>query len=330
MADYELVPIYRTLTPKTSNISLNVVHDFNKIYEAAYQVVNHLNDQHLNDLIRLTQHVNLDKMGKYAYERNKEVKEILLRYCSNDKKLYIPLVFSCLKRYFNTLQSLPITSTSTKVKVTDVDNKLLKALNISVEIEVYHGEAYQALKSSLIKLPDVPLESIKMFNQMFYDDAKILFEKSNASMILHATLLTIDQAAYLLLIHNGTTEDLFNLVDMIEKEMTHGITEKDIGYKLLSNTLYSNEAKNRMALFLHLVKQYRQRRGDRLTPCARQYYTYLKQKKLNILLPDSFNTSFFNTNCYAFDDFKLLRKNTVALMQSDVNSVQTCVNQIYN
>ncbi len=324
--DIPLVPIYRSLKSKPEPD----IHVMEKIYDKAYSAMTCLNDKHLIILINILKkekNISADMMGKFA-----------IKYDS-----YTSILFGLLKRYF--IDSKNTVSTNILTISTNEDNKLTQALGIQNTIfNFIVCPSYTALKNNIRKLNHIHKQEADLLSQSIYNGASVLFEGYPSYFNLMNKKYELYNTAYKLLIQNGCTQDIFNLVQIIAAEKVLNITEKDIGYSVLTyipqtlkeKLVYlcdinytSLKTKNRIALFLHLVEQYNNQRGDKLTPTGKQLYSYGYQKDLNLALPDSFNTLLFDNHYYAFEEFDQLRNNVITLMQSDDENVKNCVDQIY-
>ena len=247
-------------------------------------------------------HITEDMMGKRSYTEYTRKED--------DISVYLPLFFSCLKRYRLVIEDTTLTQNYNTVKdgLTYV-NAAYNALMIQLKTIIY----------------DSIVDNIKLLNVCLYSDPSILFEGYVRNAYINFNIDTIKELyekAYKLLIDNA--------------KASTSITEKDIGYRILGYKLMSFDSdymslntRNRIMLFLMLVQEYNEKRGNKITPTGKQYFTYLDQKTLNLALPDTFNTLFFDANYYAFAEFQQLRNNIIKLMLLDFQKVQEKVDEVY-
>lgn len=355
----ETKPFLRTIAPVQPDPDLmenvyNNAHLFVTYQQNAKRHDWMIQNKSLVDLINIMNcsratGINEDLMGKFAHKP----------YVRNAITNYVPLVFSCLKRYTLTVND---TKEDLPFDFKDYPNqKLAQALNIPYKevpkIEITNSAlepypAYAALMINLKKLTSYTDYAIYCTISSLYGDEKILFE--GCSPISYSDLThKFYHEAYSLLINKGTCLDMYNALRIIEKAKTSKAIKKSVD--LISDILNfyptttveeffdlftSKEdiiiknrtifnAKNRMCLFLHLVEKYNDAQANKITPTSQQYYCYDIIKNSDLALPDYFNSTLFNEDYYAFAAFEQLINDTTTLIRADDKDVQQYIDQLY-
>ena len=314
----EVVPVYRT-QPKLENMTVNE-NTMTNIYRIAIELVRYelgkykstINNRNLIRLLYAMDGVNEDALGKFAY--NKVDEDYKVTY-------YIPLVFSCLKRYNqNRSESIP--------PKMDIDENLTNAFwRSDFNINIY--PVYNQLTNDLnVLIYDSGIENIKLLNTCFYVDTEILFKDY---ITKHVSIGECYYHICNLLRRGSNVADLYNVLQMLTWFNSNDIlsykssfTEKLIDFICQYDVLN----KNRIVLLLHLVNQYNHQRGILITPTGKQYYTYVVVNHLTLAFPNTFNSRLYDDQVYAFAAFKQLINNVTNLIISDDASVQCCVDRL--
>ena len=320
----ELVPVseIRLLAAYRTTLKQNITIDYDnmqKIYDLAYHYVSdwstHPNyNQHISKILNEMSKYNIteDMMTNFAYQKIK---------C--EKSHYVPLLFSCLKRYNIDKQVSTITTTKTTTNLTE-------ALGIELMVTQDTGPVYQELINKLEILKDMFIGEVTPLNCILYSDMYKNTKPFNLNEFY--------QHAYRL-IYDGNHLDLFNAVQMLEKQNLLNLGQQILKYDIITfkdmylyffNTNYNTlNTKNRIALFVHLVDKYNSLRGSLITPLCQQYFARLNYIKLNLAVPDTFNKKLFDDEVYAFSAFTTLKKNVITLIKSEDFGVQEAVDYIY-
>jgi hypothetical protein len=274
-----------------------------------------------------------DYMGIFSHNKN----------CSHPQ---IPLFFGCLKKYrlttSTTNETLPFYN---KEKAEPLfDNSLAYALGITNSPTQY--PAYIHLTHCLSALSLQKIETVTTLASCLYKNQHILFKNEAVSY----TDLKNDfyNRAYDLLQDGlsfdvrSKSNDIYNLLHIIEKaKINKDIDqERNLGDGIINTKPKAvldwfidedlNSTKNRISLFCIFIEKYNRARGNKKIPTGEQYDCYCLQQKIDLAFPDSFNSTLFDKNIYAFTEFEQLTSDTQKLMNSDDETVQQSVDQIYN
>lgn len=352
-------------------------HLMEQLYTSAYEFVDYelnikqpdLNINTTNFLMLLQNMKNAhdncgitaDCMGTYAYKS----------YDRDTTNKYIPLLFCCLKRYLLTVQEtkedLDLELFSTKNEnlphIFGVEN--FKTINSEqlpdaaqlkgIFFKKYPAQNHLCSKLKILMSSDTFNHTRNTLTRCLYtSEQQILFSNYSNGDYTDLKKEFYDKV-YSLLIKNGSSQDIYNILMMIEKAKEQGDIQKesDLGRAMLNfdptettmetvmrwfNTSYSAidtkkynaiDTKNRIALFCNLVEKYNNAQPHKLRPTPLQYFCYNRQKELDLALPDSFNSKIFDENSYAFDEFKKFREYVIELMDTSNQEIQLYVNCVY-
>lgn len=278
------------------------------------------------------QGITEDSVGAFAYNHSKS-------YWSYTEP-YIPLVFSCLKRYSLTAnatnESLPFDN---DIEKTNPNNRLARTLGMVQGPQQY--PAYSSLAENLLTLLKQCYTRIDTLTSYVYEDKKI--ELYDYPSVSYATLQNRfhNEAQYVLenllnpIWDRSICVKLSGLIQMIDKAKTMNCIqeEKDLGYAMLefepTNWLAetSINIKQRISLFCISVANYNTARGKKITPIGEQYTCYGFINNIKFALPDS--NTLFDKDTYAFTEFEQLKTDITDLMKSPDEDVQLGVNHFY-
>lgn len=154
--------------------------------------------------------------------------------------------------------------------------------------------------------------------------------------------------AYDLLINSALLSNMYNLLIMLNKAKKGGDIQKetDLGRAMLNfdptpetimekitdfwNKKYrAIDTKNRISLLCDLIEKYNNTDPHKQRPANLQWICYDDYKKLDLALPDFPKSTLFDEKQWAFDAFEQLQRNISALIKSDEQTVQLCVNHVY-
>jgi len=320
------------------------------LYEHAFQFISdagyfsHHNPANKN-VIYLIIHMNSlrksditeDYMSMYAYNkcdwRNDSI-----------KKQKIPLFFGCIKQYrlnvTPTKEHLPLTSYYDLVKTESSISSSLPTPTTSNPLQngtfrkIY--PAYYTLVQSLASL--LKLSTLKDLLIFLYSKRKISFHHYPENIIFDVKndfyprvhfLLDMDIVEF-----TDNLDKFYNLLQMIDKakQSESIIDEKQLAQTILdldltpSNTFASIEViahqKNRVSQFCLLLQQYNQKRLPKKTPTPAQYQHHDLIERLNLALPDSFDSTLMDEKEVAFEEFKELLEKIIKLKHSTQGTFQ--------
>lgn len=357
-------PIEKSVIPQLNTRPMKLIME--QMYNDAYRVIDYERTTETPD--KKTEYKNLfflinsmnnarnygineDDMGKFAYKS----------YNRDITSKYIPLLFSCLKRYTLTVKETKEDLTSFSNNF--YDTKLINIFEIG-DTKIANNEqiipdtdqsdaalkpypAYAHLLSKLKILTNASLPTVDELTSCLYISEQTLFNHySNGDSVDLKN--EFYNKAYKLLINNGNTLDLYNLLLIIKMTKKLGAIQKesDLGRAILTfdptetiagkivnffDTHYCTiDTKNRISLFCELIEKYNNAQPHKERPSGRQFFCYNEQKELDLALPDFFDSRLFDENIYALDEFGQFRNNVIKLMNSDNHSVQLCVDHVYH
>jgi hypothetical protein len=259
-----------------------------------------------------------DYMGKYAYQKHTSA-----FFHVTQSQRYLPLVFSCLKKYMTTNNP------------TDHSQTPHPFAQKIVNLITTHDQ------HTLRKLPDC-----------LYDNQDI-FPLKDSSYMLIPSFETFYRNAVIALdpkyispssIHVGNVYNTLQLIEGMKKTYYHFSQDKAVGRmmlirkkqpsmigKLLGYTEedYPITTKNIIAAACALVEKYNTARGDKKNPTGNQYCSYYIIINKELALPDDFNLSLFSADHYAFNELSDLSGDLVNLLHASPEDVQKIVDEHY-
>jgi hypothetical protein len=292
-------------------------------------------------------------------------------YKNGDMK--VTMFFSYLKRYNQRKEPLPhINDLISTKKVPQIKNQLAHLFDIpspyntttttqqisDFDVAVKHP-ALNLLNLNLLKINTISSHSYTGISALFsyiYSTAK---NTQNDYVGLSYDNLKdkfYELAYYVVQYRHYTSEArqrnqdrIYNLLQIIEAGTTLNPQkqEDDFGYDMITKELTISEIfgtfisptniphiKKYIGLLCSLIKKYNKKRETKCTPTKEQMLAYEAYERLDITLPDSFNTTLLNGNYYAFKELTELSKNVSYLSQLelfnlDQNLVDECVQYLY-
>ena len=316
-------------------------------------LIESMNDRRNNN------NINEDRMGQFAYHEQSKL------FSRGDE--ITTIFFSCLKRYRLTIESkpeeLPYTCNNQETKntisneylaqalgITDVKNTKKQSLLLTYTY-LRDFPAYLALADSFINIFRHTYETRNNFATCLHSDEKIVFKDYLSATYVHLKNEFYKKAHDVLCHYSNfntnnnnevTADALYNFLQIIETaKLKHDIkSEKNLGYDILGfepTTGYfdgenysSIKTKNRISFFCQLIGEYNRNRAHKTTPTGKQYDCYRLKKETNAALPDSFTSTVFDENIYAFKAFKKLIKAVEILIKISDETVQLFVNKVYH
>ena len=299
--------------------------------------------------------------------------DLMIKFAYTKESMLATYFFSCLKMYNQSEETLPhINDLITTKKVPRIQNQLAHLLNIPSQYNTttttQHINNYEIerkyLALNVLRIDTISSHSSTDISALFsyiystakethndyvglsYDDLKDKFYELAYYVVKHRIYMPNDRQRYknriydlLKIIEAGTTlnpqkqEDDFGY-DMITKELTISET---LGTFISPTFLICDNIpriKKYIGLLCSLIKKYNKERETRCTPTKEQMLAYKAYESLYIALPDSFDTTLFDTTLYAFKELTKLSENIsylseLELYKIDQNLVDECVQYLY-
>jgi len=214
--------------------------------------------------------------------------------------------------------------------------------------------AYAQLITSLCKWSRQGNTSMHILISYLHSKQKIVTKNSLHNSYNDLKRIFYDKAHNLLFIkkicnqYNQGSNDLYDLLEIVDQIKTnHKKQEMDLGYDILMfkdteqdvlqilNYLiigvnyYDIDKRNPISLFCKLIKKYNDDQHNKITPTDEQCFCYQLYKNLDFTLPDSFDSTLFDENKYAFTELLTLFDNIVKLKQYSDANVQIFVDKLY-
>jgi hypothetical protein len=298
--------------------------------------------------------IHEDIMGKYAYNKKSQCHYVHEGITYDIIKLG-SLFFSLLKTYNLTVretgEQLPFHLHTKKVYLKDIfsvpsdTNKISSDVTNIYEDFVTYPAFFQLLHAIQYAAQELPLDSVNIFTEYLYSNQNLLLQNYSQGSYANSNLKNeFYTNAYNLLLDNGTTHDLYHLMQMIDRaksmkdiknedDLANGILRFDpnhpwtaMAFSILDENHSVENVKKRIALFCVLAKEYNNARLNKTTPTAAQCYAYAVKKSLNIAVQDN---SLFDENRFAFASFDQLIKGTELLQEANTDKIDTYFTQCY-
>jgi hypothetical protein len=335
----------------------------NELYTAAKELDKRFDSSVLTTHRSLINFITL--MNKAKRYNISEYNMARFAYTQNTIDTPIPLYFHCLEKYNNAQEELPFTTDELSDEFC-LNSELARALNIKytyqsmqdIENKIKRYPAYtnviNKLKIAAYRRNDDYRSNYQLnrilcrclhegtkilFNgypqyddvanfDNFYDNA-YAYQHPSSDYNYYYVYSFIYLVAHIKNIEKETDEKKFfsKILDYQHKPKEFLIFKTHSNYSGREDFTFTS-TKNRIALMYRCVEEYHRKQGDKITPTGGQHAAFLSFKKLDISLPNWFDTTLLSDNKYAFKQFETLTDDIAIIRSASDAALEQAVKKI--